>query len=74
MSADFIPEVEIHLAEQDRQSGVWHYKFTIKDPAANDRQYPVDYAGAELDFKDPETLKQLWKTYGFDFDREYGSE
>ena len=74
MSTDFLPEVEIHLAEQDPRSGVWHYKFTIKDPANNDRQYRVDYAGAELDFKDPETLKQLWKTYGFDFDREYGSE
>ena len=24
--------------------------------------------------KDPETLKQLWKTYGCDLDREYGSE
>ena len=74
MSADFIPEVEIHLAEQDPRSGVWHYKFTIKDPAANDHQYPVDYVGAELDFNDPEMLKQLWKTYGLKFDREYGSE
>ena len=74
MPALFIPKVEIHLAERDGRSGVWHYKFTIKDPANSDREYPVDYTGAELNFSDSETLKQLWKTYGLKFDREYGSE
>jgi len=71
MADDFIPEVEIHLSEQDVQSGVWHYKFTIKDPAINDRQYSVDYCGAALDFNDPETLKQLWKSYGFKHVQDY---
>jgi hypothetical protein len=73
-SGPFIPEVEIHVAEQDTRTGVWHYKFTLRDPASSDREYPVDYTGAELDFNDPATLQRLWKTYGLKFDREYGSE
>lgn len=68
--SDFVPEVEIHLAEEGLD-GAWHYKFTLKDPAQNDHQYPVDYAGAALDFDDPEVLKELWKKYGFKHDQDF---